>query len=207
MIEELAKKLAEEISKLGDKERVQELNKVRSILHEVSPLKHHPVDLVIWAPVESVAANSYNPNAVAPPEMKLLGHSVLMNGYTMPVVTHEGENGTEIVDGFHRRRIDVEIPEVNKSTMGYLPITKIRAERSDEPSRIAATIEHNRARGEHRIDQMSELVRQLYQAGWREDKIQQELGMTSDEVLRLKQITGLADLFASRDFSEAWEPV
>jgi ParB-like chromosome segregation protein Spo0J len=195
------------LAALPDAERIDALNQVREQLHGVSPLKHHPVDFVRWAKVESVRGNDYNPNTVAPPEMKLLAHSVAANGYTMPVVTHEADDGTVVVDGFHRRRICSEVPAVTESTMGYLPVTRIRAERADEPSRIAATIEHNRARGEHRIDQMSELVRQLHEAGWREEKIQEELGMTSDEVRRLKQITGLAAMFADREFSEAWEPV
>lgn len=205
MITKLVKKLASEIASLDPDERIAALNEVREILHEVSPLKHHPVDFVRWVKVDSVRGNSYNPNTVAPPEMKLLAHSVSSNGYTMPVVTHEDDGGTVVVDGFHRTRICKEVKAVCESTLGYLPVTKIRAERSDDASRIAATIEHNRARGEHRIDQMSELVRQLHQAGWRENKIQEELGMTSDEVRRLKQITGLAELFADREFSEAWE--
>jgi ParB-like chromosome segregation protein Spo0J len=203
----LTRELVALLSDLPDAERIDALNQVREQLHDVSPLKHHPVDFVRWAKVESVRGNDYNPNTVAPPEMRLLAHSVAANGYTMPVVTHEADDGTVVVDGFHRRRICSEVAAVNESTMGYLPVTRIRAERADEPSRIAATIEHNRARGEHRIDQMSELVRQLHEAGWREEKIQEELGMTSDEVRRLKQITGLAAMFAGREFSEAWEPV
>jgi ParB-like chromosome segregation protein Spo0J len=205
MIEALTKQLVAELSKLTDAERIDALNEVREQLHQASPLKHHPVDFVRWVKVETVRGNDYNPNTVAPPEMKLLAHSVTANGYTMPVVTHEADEGTVVVDGFHRREIDDKVPAVRESTMGYLPITRIRAERTDESSRIAATIEHNRARGVHRIDAMSDLVRQLVQAGWRDNKIEEELGMNSDEVLRLKQITGLADLFASREFSEAWE--
>lgn len=205
-IDSLTSKLTDALGKLTDADRIEALNRVRSRLHTVSPLKHHPVDFVRWVKVEEVRGNDYNPNNVAPPEMKLLAHSVTANGYTMPVVTHEAEDGTVVVDGFHRRRVCVETKAVRESTLGYLPVTRIRAERADEPSRIAATIEHNRARGEHRIDQMSELVRQLHEAGWREEKIQEELGMTSDEVRRLKQITGLASLFADREFSEAWEP-
>lgn len=198
--------LVEQLSSLPDIERVEALNKVREALHAISPMRHHPVDFVRWVKAEEVRGNDYNPNVVAPPEMRLLAHSVDANGYTMPVVTHVGEHGREVVDGFHRRRVCVEVQEVRESTLGYLPVTQIRADRSDEPSRIAATIEHNRARGEHRVDQMSELVRQLYSAGWRDNKIQEELGMTTDEVRRLKQMTGLAEMFASREFSEAWEP-
>lgn len=206
MIEKLTTKLCAEMAKLPDSERIEALNDVRAALHELSPLKHHPVDFVRWVKSETVRGNDYNPNSVAPPELKLLTHSVQSNGFTMPIVTHDGSEGTVIVDGFHRSRVGKENKAVAESTGGYLPITTIRAERSDEPSRIAATIEHNRARGEHQVDQMSELVRMLYQAGWRDNKIEQELGMTADEVRRLKQITGLAEMFADRAFSEAWEP-
>jgi len=203
----LAEDLANAVSAIGDEgERVEALNSIREVLHAVSPLKHHPVDFVRWVKVDGVKGNTYNPNVVAPPEMKLLAHSVASNGYTMPVVTHESDEGTVVVDGFHRSRICREFKSIGESTLGYLPTTRIRVERSDEPSRIAATIEHNRARGEHRVDQMSELVRMLYEAGWRENKIMEELGMTSDEVRRLKQITGLAELFSNREFSQAWEP-
>lgn len=205
-IDDLTSALVENLRRIPEDERIAALNEIRAALHGVSPLRHHPVDFVRWVPVESTRGNTYNPNAVAPPEMRLLAHSVEANGYTMPVVTHEDDTGRQVVDGFHRRRVCAEVASVRESTMGYLPVTQIRAQRADEPSRIAATIEHNRARGEHRVDQMSELVRQLYAAGWRDNKIQEELGMTGDEVLRLKQMTGLAEMFASREFSEAWEP-
>ena len=205
-IEKLTSDLCAALSKLPEAERIDALNKARAALHEISPLKHHPVDFVRWVPVTAVRGNDYNPNAVAPPEMRLLKHSVQSNGYTMPVVTHDASDGTVVVDGFHRTRVCKESPEVRESTLGYLPVTKIRAERSDEPSRIAATIEHNRARGEHKVSQMSELVRMLYQSGWRDEKIREELGLDPDELRRMKQITGLAELFAHREFSEAWEP-
>jgi ParB-like chromosome segregation protein Spo0J len=203
--EELTAALVAELSGMGDAERIDALNEAREALHAISPLRHHPVDFVRWVPVATVRGNDYNPNVVAPPEMRLLAHSVAANGYTMPVVTHEAEDGTVVVDGFHRTRIATEVAEVKESTLGYLPVTRIRAERADDSSRIAATIEHNRARGEHRIDAMSDLVRQLHEAGWREHKIMEELGMTADEVRRLKQITGLAAIFRDREFSEAWE--
>ena len=205
-IEEVTSSLCALLAAMPEAERIEALNSVRAALHGVSPLRHHPVDFVRWVPATDVLPCDYgNPNVVAPPEMRLLEHSIASNGYTMPVVTHESDAGTITVDGHHRRRVCVDTKAVRDSTLGYLPITRIRAERADEPSRIAATIEHNRARGEHRVDQMSELVRMLYQAGWRDNKIQEELGMTEDEVRRMKQITGLADLFASRDYSGAWE--
>jgi ParB-like chromosome segregation protein Spo0J len=206
MIAELTRSLCEALVALPVDERIGALNTVRAALHGVSPLAHHPVDLVIWERAERVLGNDYNPNVVAPPEMKLLAHSVRTSGYTMPIVTHVEEQCRVVVDGFHRSRVGKEDAEIAKSTLGYLPVTSIRADKSDEASRIAATITHNRARGEHRVNDMSEIVRMLYSAGWRDNKIEQELGMDPDEVRRLKQITGLAELFAGREFSEAWEP-
>lgn len=207
MIDQLTRDLCAELDRLTDDDRIDALNRVRAALHEVSPLRAEPVDLVLWVRAETVRGNEYNPNAVAPPEMRLLAHSVLANGYTMPIVTHEVADGTtEVVDGFHRHRVGKETPEVRERCRGRLPVTRIRADRTDVGARIAATIEHNRARGEHQVDRMSEIVRMLYQQGWSEQRIMQELGMEADEVLRLKQMTGLAELFASREFSEAWEP-
>lgn len=206
MIDKLTEMLCAELAALPADDRVEALNKVRTSLHKVSPLAHHPVDLVIWARAETVLGNDYNPNVVAPPEMRLLTHSVRSSGYTMPVVTHEEAECRVVVDGFHRTRVGKEDKEVASSTLGYLPVTSIRVAKSDEASRIAATIAHNRARGEHRINDMSEIVRMLYNAGWRDNKIEEELGMDPDEVRRLKQMTGLAELFAEREFSEAWEP-
>jgi ParB-like chromosome segregation protein Spo0J len=205
-LKELTASMVDRLRELDDEARIEALNEIRAALHAVSPMRHHPVDFVEWIPFDRVRGNRYNPNAVAPPEMKLLAHSVEANGYTMPIVGHESDDCITIVDGFHRNRVGREIPEVRESVRERLPITRIRADRSDEAARIAATVEHNRARGEHKVEAMSEVVRMLYQAGWRDEKIQEELGMEPDEVRRLKQITGLAELFAAREFSEAWEP-
>lgn len=199
--------LLRDLESLPDDERIDAINEIRAAIHEVSPLKHHPVDFVRWERAENIRANDYNPNSVAPPEMKLLAHSVTENGYTMPIVGNNEGDGFVVVDGFHRRRVGTEIASVRDSVHGRLPITQIRAERADRIGRIAATVEHNRARGEHQVEAMSELVREMYQAGLRDEKIQEELGMDADELRRLKQITGLAELFADREFSEAWEPL
>lgn len=200
------KALVAALAALPEEERIDAINEVRAAIHEVSPLRDHPVDLVRWVRADDVRANTYNPNAVAPPEMRLLIHSIEANGYTMPIVTHATDDGVVVVDGFHRNRVGKENAGVRASVRGRLPVTQIRADRTDEAARIAATVEHNRARGEHGVDAMSDVVRVLYQAGWRDDKIQQELGMGPDEVRRLKQITGLAALFADREYSKAWEP-
>lgn len=207
MIESMTRELCAALAALDTEARIEALNAVRSALHDVSPMRDEPVDLVLWVRSESVRGNEYNPNAVAPPEMRLLRHSVLANGYTMPIVTHQTDDGTEVVDGFHRHRVGKETPEIRERCFGRLPVTRIRADRADVGARIAATIEHNRARGEHQVDRMSEIVRLLYAEGWSELRIMKELGMEADEVLRLKQMTGLAELFAEREYSEAWEPV
>jgi len=162
----------------------------------------HPVSQVRWVPREQVTANDYNPNTVAPPEMELLQVSIESDGYTQPIVTWQtGPESYEVIDGFHRYRVGVE-----RLRLSHLPIVVVNADRTDRGDRIAATIRHNRARGKHQIGAMSEIVQELSRRNWSPEKIGRELGMEPDEVLRLRQITGLADLFADREFSEAWEP-
>ena len=197
--------LLAELHTMPEEERIEALNSVRVALHGVSPFKDEPVDCVLWIRLEQVAANDYNPNQVAPPEMKLLEHSIACDGYTQPVVAWRDGDGFEVVDGFHRNRIARENKEIRERLGGYLPVTIIRADRQEREDRIAATIRHNRARGKHRVDGMSEIVQELSRRNWSDAKIGRELGMEPDEVLRLKQISGLAELFADREFSEAWE--
>lgn len=200
-----ARELADRIAALDLGARVAALNATRAILHEASPFLAEPVDLVLWHPADRVRANDYNPNAVAPPEMRLLATSIAADGYTQPVVTCPTDAAFEIVDGFHRNRVGRECVEVRERVHGYLPLVVIPPDRQGKSDRIASTIRHNRARGEHDVDRMSAIVRMLYEAGWPDEKIQKELGMDVDEVVRLKQLTGLASLFADREYSEAWE--
>lgn len=189
-------------------ELVEAINDVRAALHELSPLRHHPVDFVRWVPAGSVQANDYNPNQVAPPEMELLRLSIDHDGYTQPVVTYvDGEGQREVVDGFHRHRVGTEYPEVAGSLLGFLPAVQIRTESEDRSDRIAATIRHNRARGKHQVVKMTDIVLELKRRNWSDSKIGKQLGMDPDEVLRLSQIGGLADVFADRDFSMAWEVI
>ena len=186
--------------------QIAAINEIKSALHAVSPMRDEPVDCVLWVPIEQVEANDYNPNVVAPPEMKLLEHSISEDGYTQPVVTwRRDDNIREVVDGFHRERIARESKSVVARVRGYLPVTTINDGRSDRSDRIASTIRHNRARGKHRVAAMSEIVQELAKRNWSDQRIAKELGMEPDEVLRLKQITGLAELFSNREFSEAWE--
>ena len=194
-----------EINKLPIIEKIKAINDLRMKIHEISPFKGEPVDCVLWVPAENVEANDYNPNAVAPPEMKLLQLSISEDGYTQPIVAHGENDYYEVVDGFHRNRIGKECKEIRDRTFGYLPITNINAGREDKSDRIASTIRHNRARGKHQVTAMSDIVLELSRRNWSDQKISKELGMEPDEVLRLKQITGLAELFANEEFSEAWE--
>jgi hypothetical protein len=202
-----AKALAEELSDLPEPDRIATLNEIRRVLHAVSPMRNEPVDLVIWVPDDEVRANDYNPNTVAPPEMRLLEHSVHEDGFTQPIVTWRDDEAFEVVDGFHRNRVGREVADIRERLMGMLPVTVINEDRLDRGDRIAATIRHNRARGKHRVDAMSDIVVELKRRNWSDAKVGRELGMDPDEVLRLAQISGLAEMFADRDFSEAWEAV
>jgi len=197
--------LFDRIDGLETADRVEVINKLRIALHSKSPFKSEPVDCVVWVRNSVVSANDYNPNSVAPPEMKLLEHSIAEDGYTQPIVSWKNEIGYEVVDGFHRHRVGKESPTVQSRVHGYLPVVVINSEREDKNDRMASTIRHNRARGEHKVDSMAEIVIELKRRFWSDSKIATELGMEPDEVLRLQQVTGLAALFMDRDFSEAWE--
>lgn len=193
------------LKKLETSERIEAINKIRLEIHKHSPFASEPVDCVQWVLHESIIANDYNPNTVAPPEMKLLEHSISEDGYTQPIVAWSKEGHYEVVDGFHRNRVGRESETVKARVKGYLPLVVINNEREDRGDRIASTIRHNRARGKHRIDAMSEIVVELKRRNWSNEKIGRDLGMDPDEVLRLSQISGLAEMFADRQFSEAWE--
>jgi ParB-like chromosome segregation protein Spo0J len=205
---EQGKSLAGTIATLPEAERIEVLNEIRRALHIVSPFCEEPVDCVLWVHNETVEANDYNPNIVAPPEMKLLTHSIKEDGYTQPIVTwldEEDHGRREVVDGFHRSRVGRESRAVKKRIKGYLPVTTINQDRESRSDRIGSTIRHNRARGKHTVDGMSEIIVELARRNWNDAKIARELGMEPDEVLRLKQISGLAEMFADQEFSEAWE--
>ena len=162
-----------------------------------------PVYNVIKVPLEKIHANSYNPNSVAPPEMKLLELSIWEDGYTMPIVCYRlpDSDEYEIVDGYHRYTVMRTSERIRKREGGLLPVVVI-----DKPisNRMASTIRHNRARGSHNIDLMKNIVAQLVEAGMGDNWIRKHIGMDADELLRLKQITGIAALFAERDFGVAW---
>jgi len=204
-IVERVRLLVDELADLPELERIETINQIKLLLHEVSPLRNEPVDCVLWVSGDDVQANDYNPNTVAPPEMKLLEHSIGEDGLTQPIVTFPENGHREVVDGFHRNLICKKSKIVRARTFGLLPVVTIRSDRTAREDRIASTIRHNRARGKHQVGDMSGIVVELSRRNWSDKKIGRELGMDPDEVLRLKQISGLADIFADRAFSEAWE--
>lgn len=204
-IEKIKNYLMSQFVGLGTDSKITVLNEIRQFLHEkISPFSNEPVDMVYWVKNDIVVANDYNPNSVAPPEMKLLERSIESDGYTQPIVSWPRDGVVEVIDGFHRHRVGKESEIVNKRVMGYLPVVKIKDTQEDKNDRIASTIRHNRARGKHKIDSMSEIVIELKRRNWSDAKIGKELGMDPDEVLRLVQIRGLAEMFENEEFSEAW---
>ena len=159
-----------------------------------------PVYKVLAVPIEKIQANSYNPNSVASPEMKLLYQSIKEDGYTMPVVCYylSEIDKYEIVDGFHRYTIMQTHKDIFERENGKLPVVVIE---KDESNRMASTIRHNRARGTHSIELMSNIVSELVKAGMSDAWILKNIGMDADELLRLKQVSGLAELFKNNKFS------
>lgn len=203
-ISRLTAALCAEIAKLPLHDQIAQLNQVKLALHAVSPFKGEPVDCVLWFPCDEVIANDYNPNRVAPPEMKLLERSIEADGYTQPIVAMQetAEAVKTTVDGFHRGRVGKESKKIRQRVHGHLPLVLIE---KDKSNRMAATIRHNRARGTHDIDLMCSIVGELTECGMSDGWIMRNIGMDADELLRLKQLTGLASLFANGTFSKAWE--
>jgi ParB-like chromosome segregation protein Spo0J len=198
--------IRESLAHLHGDELVDAINAMRETIHGFSPFQNEPVDFVRWVKNDLVHANDYNPNSVAPPEMELLRLSIDADGYTQPIVSMPDPDGRfEVIDGFHRHRVGKECVDIQQRVKGYLPLVTIRETQSDKTDRMASTIRHNRARGKHRIEAMSEIVIELKKRNWSDDKIAKNLGMEPDEVLRLCQISGIADLFADEEFSSSWD--
>lgn len=205
MIDQLLDQLAAAIAAAPSADvatRVSRYNRMTAMAAQHVDLPH-PVLGVKLVPVETVEANDYNPNRVAPPEMRLLHLSIAKDGLTMPVVVSTAPDGAHVVvDGFHRTTIVKTKTDVRTSTAGYLPVVSLNKSIED---RITATVRHNMARGSHQVELTAKLVTALRKHNWSNARIGQELGMDPDEVLRLKQITGLAEAFADHEFSRAWE--
>jgi len=199
-----ARELADLIAEMPEDERTEALNTVRRIISEKASVHgDQPVDRVLWVPAEDIVANDYNPNRVAPPEMRLLELSIREDGYTQPIVVYHDRDIDKyiVVDGFHRNRVGKECDDIRKRVRGHLPVVIIDKNIS---GRMASTIRHNRARGTHEVQGMAEIVAELHLKGMTDKKIGEQLGMERDEVLRLKQFMGLGDLFRNRNFSKAW---
>ena len=184
-------------------DRVARYNALVTLAAEHVNLPHPALGMQL-VPVDTVQGNDYNPNKVAPPEMRLLQLSIAKDGMTMPVVvSDDSESGNyTVVDGFHRTTVVKTIKTVRDSLAGYMPVVKLNKSIQD---RITSTVRHNMARGTHQVELSAKLVTALKKHNWTNERIGMELGMDPDEVLRLKQITGLAEAFADKEFSRAWQ--
>lgn len=205
MRQTLINQLHDYLQRLAPDDKIDAINQFRQALHAESPFKDQPIDCVLWVKEEQISPNDYNPNNMAPQEKRLLTKSLEADGFTQPIVVVEKKDRHyEIVDGFHRHLLSQSKATLKKRFHGYLPVTQLEKCDDSLPSRMAATVRHNRARGRHQISAMSDIVRELSQLGWSDEKMGQELGMDADEILRLKQINGLCEMFGNRQFSQAW---
>jgi ParB-like chromosome segregation protein Spo0J len=184
-------------------EKVRIYNEISRQLYEFVGLSH-PVLNVSLVPADKVKGNDYNPNKVAPPEMKLLTLSIRKDGLTMPVVVAGEKEGNHwvVVDGFHRTAVCARNEDIRQSLKGYLPVTRLDKDLED---RVTSTVRHNMARGTHQVELSARLVALLKKHNWTNERIGTELGMDPDEVLRLRQISGLAEAFGDEEFSKSWE--
>jgi ParB-like chromosome segregation protein Spo0J len=201
MDNKLKEGLLEGLNRAEDK--VGYVEEVRAFLAQISPI-NQPIDHVRWVPVEEVEPNDYNPNSVAKIEMGLLYRSILKDGYTQPIVTiRDPETGKYvIVDGFHRYFTCKTNQDIRERNLGRVPIVVIKKSINE---RMSATIRHNRARGSHSIQGMSNMVFKMLDNGWSDAEICNELGMEVDELLRLKHVTGFSKLFQNQEYKLAWE--
>lgn len=204
MQQSIIKQIGQLLESLPEEQRIEMINQIRQAIHTHSPFKDNPVDCVLWVKHEDIMPNNYNPNNVAPPEKRLLQKSLEADGFTQPVVVYRQKDHYEIVDGFHRHALAKSKATLKRQLKGYVPVSCLSEKSSETSGRMASTIRHNRARGRHQINAMADIVRELAQLGWSDEKISAELGMDADEVLRLRQMSGLLDLFADRQFSQAW---
>jgi len=199
-LDDLIARIRQLLEPMELEEKVLALNRIREELSKSSPF-NDPVDYILWVPAENVQANDYNPNLVAPDEMELLYTSIRLDDFTQPIVSYRLDpDHYEITDGFHRNKIG-RYPDIANKHYGYLPLSVI-----DKPldERMGSTIRHNRARGTHQIRSMSDIVVTLTKMGWSDEKIGENLGMELDEIIRLKQISGLKKAFQDHEFSKSW---
>ena len=186
-----------------EQDKLEVIREVRQFLYEVSPQSSQPIDNVQWIPIEKVVANDYNPNSVAPVEMRLLHTSIMHDGYTQPVVTvyDSAKDQYVVVDGFHRSQTLRTNKDIYDACNGLLPCVVIDKDVND---RMASTVRHNRARGKHSVDGMANMVFEMLENGWSDEEICNELGMEAEEIVRLKHITGFSKLFEETEYKKAW---
>lgn len=185
-------------------EKVKIYNQISQQLYDWLGLEHPSLNIQLIK-ADKIQGNDYNPNKVAPPEMKLLKLSIKKDGVTMPIVVADQSNKNKpyvVVDGFHRTTVIQNDKDINESLCGYVPVSKLNKSIED---RITSTVRHNMARGTHQVELSAKLVAMLRKHNWTNARIGIELGMDADEVLRLKQVTGLAELFKDKEFSNSWE--
>jgi len=194
--------LHQDIENLSDDEKINYIEQIKDFLYDLSPIQQ-PVSNVKWVPVAKVEANDYNPNSVASHEMHLLYTSILHDGYTQPVVTvyDKDKDKYVIIDGFHRYFTCKNNEDIKERNKGMLPIVVLDKEIND---RMASTVRHNRARGKHSVGGMSNMVFSMLDNGWADADICNHLGMSADELLRLKHITGFSKLFENAEYNKAW---
>ena len=199
------KLISSELDKLDNtKDKIEFIESIQDLLHNLSPLKSQPVNRVRWVDIDQVQANDYNPNSVAKTEMKLLHTSISHDGYTQPVVTvyDKKKDKYVIIDGFHRYFTCKSYEDVLERNHGKLPVVVIEKDIND---RMASTIRHNRARGKHSIAGMSNIVFEMLDNGWSDADVLDELGMEAEELIRLKHITGFSKLFEDTEYKKSWE--
>ena len=184
-------------------EKVRIYNEIAQQLYDFLGLEHPALNVQL-VPMQCVEGNDYNPNKVAPPEMRLLELSIRKDGLTMPIVvaTEKKDDNWVVVDGFHRTAVCKDTEDIRQSLKGYMPVTRLN---KTIENRVASTVRHNMARGTHQIELSAKLVAFLKRNDWSNQRIGEELGMDPDEVLRLRQITGLAEAFQDKEFSRSWE--
>jgi len=189
---------------LNDEEQIVFFENIKELIHKISPLKDQPVNRVLWVDINKVSPNDYNPNSVAKKEMGLLYTSILHDGYTQPVVTIYDEELKKyiIIDGFHRYFTCKSNPEILERNKGRLPIVVLNKNIND---RMASTVRHNRARGMHSVTGMSSMVFNMLENGWQDQDICNELGMSVEELVKLKHITGFSKLFQDKEYSKSWQ--
>jgi ParB-like chromosome segregation protein Spo0J len=199
MIQQILKKN----EKASFEEKVRIYNEISQQLYDFIGLEHPALNVQL-VPVEEVKGNDYNPNKVPPPEMRLLELSIRKDGLTMPVVVASEKKNADwiVVDGFHRISVCREVQDIREKLKGYVPVVRLN---KNLENRVASTVRHNMARGSHQVELSAKLVAFLKRNDWSNERIGEELGMEPDEVLRLKQITGLAEAFQDKEFSKSWE--